>query len=521
MAQLCSIYRLQVDRLDAALAPDHDGEEFRLEIAGRPAIRVDRGSEERPPDWAAALVGMTGEPFEHMTRSAGSVVLVSLGDVSYALAFGTGWHFLQEGAYVRDFGIAVAIRCLDPDRVAEVTRTALDLTNRHDLTQLPAGGHVRAFGIEQYSEIVKEIGGRSNTLDITHLRNSRGGVKLEGRHALRLRVAASPDELVADLIAIEKTYEQDPHPDLAFIEGLRPIGPKDVRYARARHALAQELGKTTSDRVGLAIPIGIDSIAIGTFTVDVRGTVLTSEEPDFDPIRRILAGLPVADRMDALDSGRVTLSVAGSADPVGTALSSWIAADLTVSGEQFVLHEGDLFVMTDRYRQALDTAVDDLLASGSGTTLPVWTKGIVEGDYCRQVGKRARYVLLDQRLVRGGAHPKGIEICDLLGPKGELICIKRAEKSSTLSHLFFQAIVAAEDLTDGDQAYQKLLDMLPATRRKDVARRPHFVFAIQLASGKALSVASMFTFAKVGLFRAARHLHRLNMTVSVISIPAR
>jgi hypothetical protein len=80
---------------------------------------------------------------------------------------------------------------------------------------------------------------------------------------------------------------------------------------------------------------------------------------------------------------------------------------------------------------------------------------IREDAYCVQVGRRRDYVSLDKKLVRGGAHPKGIEICDLFGPRGELICVKRAARSSVLSHLFFQAVVAAEDLADGDQARKK------------------------------------------------------------------
>jgi uncharacterized protein (TIGR04141 family) len=144
----------------------------------------------------------------------------------------------------------------------------------------------------------------------------------------------------------------------------------------------------------------------------------------------------------------------------------------------------------------------------------VWRPGVREDVYCRQVGNLAGFVTLDKRLVRGGAHPHGIEICDLLGPGGELICVKRAARSSALSHLFFQAIVAAEHLCDGDSAYRKLLAMLPKSRRKDVPRRPDFVFAIQLTKGD-LTPDSLFTFSKVALSRAARHLHRLHMTVSL------
>jgi len=517
---LCSIYRLPDSGLDDALRPEHGGEPYELEVAGRPALRVDRISDDHHPDWAVALEAMTGRPFAYLTRAAGAVLLVDLGDVRYALTFGTGRHLLRDPAVQRDFGLAVAIRCLHPERVAEITRTALDVTSRHDLTFVPAGTHVRTFGIEQYAEIVKEIGGRSENLELAHLRGRPGGVKLEGRDALRVRVSDDPAVLIGDLIAIEKMYQQDAHPELAFIEGLRPITARDGRLARAHRALRDELAKANGDRLGLAIPLGLDDVAITSFTVYAAGREATASEPDLEVVRALLADVPEADRIDAFRDGKVLLEVDGIDEPVETPLGAWLAADLTVGRDQYVVHEGDFYLMSGRYREALFSEIDTLLRKAPGWTMPVWRPGQPEGTYCQQVGKLDDFVCLDKKLVRGGAHPRGVEICDLLGPSGELICVKRAHRSSALSHLFSQAIVAAENLCDGDQAYQKLLAMLPESRRADVPRRPEFIFAIQLTKGD-LTADSLFTFSQVGLFRAARHLHRLNMKVCVVGIDAR
>jgi uncharacterized protein (TIGR04141 family) len=516
MGQLCSIYRLAVDRLDEALKPAFDGQRHDIVVADRPAIRVDRGSDDKPPDWAAGLEQMTGRTFEFLTRAAGAVLLIDLGDVRYALAFGTGRHLLRDTAIQSDFGIAVAIRCLDPERVAEVTRTALDLTDRHDITQLPTGAHVREFGVEQYAEIVKEIGGRSRTLQIAYLQGRPEGVKLEGRDALRVRVSAIPAVLIGDLIAVEKAYQQEPHAELAFIEGLRPIKTNNAQLGRAQRALVTELAKPDSDRLGIAHPLGIDDIGVEGFTIDIYGRQVAALEPGLEPVRRALNAVPPAQQIEALQDGRVNLIVADTADPTETPLGAWLSADLTVGGDHYVYHDGAFYLMTNRYRDTLNAAVDDLLAAGRGLQMPAWRPGTREDDYCRS---QPAFVCLDKKLVRGGAHPRGIEICDLVGPGGELICVKRAAKSSALSHLFFQAIVAAEDLCDGDHAYRRLLTWLPPERRPLVPRRPNFVFGIQLAKGE-LTANSLFTFSKVGLFRATRHLHRLHMPVSVVEIPA-
>lgn len=82
------------------------------------------------------------------------------------------------------------------------------------------------------------------------------------------------------------------------------------------------------------------------------------------------------------------------------------------------------------------------------------------------------------------------------------------------------AIVAAEALCEDGEAWQRLLAMLPEERRKEMPRRPGFVFAVQL-TGKPLAPDSLFSFSQVTLHRAARHLERLAFEVSLLEIPRR
>lgn len=519
MSQLCSVYRLVVDQLEQALDPEREGERHDFRLAGHSAIRVDVGRDEQPPNWGSALAQMTGYPFDHPTRSASAVLLVDLRTARYALTFGpAGRWLLRDGATEPDFGVRIALRTLQPDQVGAVARVALDLTSRTDQTQVPAGANVRFFTIDEYAEVVKRLSGTSGDLAISQQRRS-GTVRMDGSHALRLRLVTTPDGLIHDLAAIEAAYHREPHDELAFIEGLRPM---DVRHGEslthARLALAAALTEPDSDRVGLVMPLGLDAIDIDEFTVDVEGYRETFPEPDLAPIRKVLGDVSGTERIDALWRGHVWLSVAGEDGPERTRLRQWLAADLRVGQEWYVFHGGDFYRMTDRYRQTLHTGVDRLLQQAPALTLPAWPRDEEERDYCERVGREAAgFVKLDRKLMRDRTHKHGIEICDLFGPAGELICVKRARGSQELSHLFFQAMVSANSFWDGGAAYQALRSMLPPDRRSDVQLRPHFVFAIQLTKGE-LTADSLFSFAKVGLFSAARHLERLAMNVSVLSI---
>lgn len=512
MGQLCSVYRLTVDQLDDALKPEHGGERFDLQVAGHTAVRVDVERADHPPEWAPALAAMTGHPYLHQVRSASAVLLVDLGAAQYALAFGAaGRHLLHREAFQPDFGIAIAIRCLDPNQILTVARTALDLTSRTDLTQLPSGESVLVFGVDRYREIVKRVAGRSGQLKTAQLAR-KATVRLDAGNPLQTRIATSPDGLIADLTAIEDAYQEDPHPELAFVEGLRPV----TRDHGPRQALAAELTRPDSDRIGLAIPGAVGAAEVSSGTIEVEGRQYPIAEPDLAAITAPVRELPESRCVEALRAGQLTVTVAHETDPIETPLISWLAADLAIGDQRYVLHGGRFYRMTEAYRHALDAQVTDLLGRSAGLTLPPWPASEGEHTYCERVEREVDgFVMLDRRRATSDVHPRGVEICDLLGPGGELICVKRANGSSVLSHLFFQGIVAAEAIYHGRG--QQLRQMLPEHRRGDIPQRPQFVFAIQLTKGE-LTAKSLFSLAKVGLNCAAQHLHRLAMNVSVVSI---
>src|SRR5690606_5424936 len=126
------------------------------------------------------------------------------------------------------------------------------------------------FGVEEYRDIVKRIGGKCSMLDITY-RKGRSQVKLDGSDALRLTVAADPTRLVEDLRAIERASQLDPAPELAFIEGIRPLAAGNHRYGVAERALRDALATARSDRVGLALPSSLLATEFSELLVDVDG----------------------------------------------------------------------------------------------------------------------------------------------------------------------------------------------------------------------------------------------------------
>ncbi len=117
----------------------------------------------------------------------------------------------------------------------------------------------------------------------------------------------------------------------------------------------------------------------------------------------------------------------------------------------------------------------------------------------------------------------GIEACDLLGPDNELIHIKKADRSSLLSHLFAQGEVSLDALLHEQDARELLAAMVHSVEpwhRITAAFKPRkVIYGIALDSGKALTVDTLFTFSQVALYRAVRRLRSDDVEVDVVGIP--
>ncbi|MGW6489319.1 DUF6119 family protein [Streptomyces sp. NPDC055056] len=119
--------------------------------------------------------------------------------------------------------------------------------------------------------------------------------------------------------------------------------------------------------------------------------------------------------------------------------------------------------------------------------------------------------------------PAGLEICDVLGPENQLICIKKAPASTApLNHLFAQGVVAVETLRSDLEVPAKFLDQVaahtPDHRLLDDFGTLRVVFGILLKDGQEIRVDSLFAFAQVALLQAVRRLRAMNAEVEVVAI---
>ncbi|MFJ8582242.1 DUF6119 family protein [Micromonospora sp. NPDC093277] len=522
------------DALDYRYLRKHD---FVIEerlVAGAPALLVHGIVPRERADWCDVLASLTGETVDLGFSSGGAALLVAVDGHIYALAYGTvGRHMVDLDLANAGFGIGFAVRSLAPDEIKQVRRRVFGTTGRVDRNMVPGGQHIRMYGIDKWGEIVGQVSGRVFNLNLTACRSNRKATPVEGSDALRIHLGVDPDNLLADLREIDRVCRQEPpFEDLEFITQIRPVPARDPRLAELEEHLELLLASSDPDELDLAVPGRVlgEIERIQSYKLRVPKSGLPAARLSELTLADILAqtsGVAEGERWASLCNGRVTLytDTVGEEEVDSTAASRWITAQLSNDASQLLLHEGGWYEIGNQHREFLRHEIEQILARPASIALPAWTSdSLKEADYNAHAASVCGLTLLDRRLLRTAQHHRGIEACDLLGPDGELIHVKRAKGSAPLSHLFAQGEVSVDALRYEPDARAALVEMVrqhSSSRPIGVDFRPRkVIYAIALGGGRTVTAKSLFTFAQVALYRAMKALRNEGIEVEVIGIPS-
>ncbi|MER6588193.1 DUF6119 family protein [Micromonospora chalcea] len=537
-----TVYRLTVPATDDGLCAAlnlgylrrHGFEPTPHRVLDAPALLVHGIAPRDRAEWCGVLSGLVGTDVTIGYSSGGGALLLAVDDRAYALTFGTLGRFMIEPEKTDPtFGVSFAVRTLQPADIRQVRRRVVGASGRVDRSMVPGGQPIWRYGIDKWGEIVGQVSGRVDNPNLTACQGARAAVRVEGSDALRIPLGVSPERLLADLREIDRVCRlESPLADLEFIEQIRPLRSNDPRQAALIEVLDRRLGLPDPPDVGVAVPGSLvaDVEHVGSYRVRVprsgRRPTLTTDL-DLSTILSHTARALDGDRWPGLRNGTLTLyaDAAGTEEMASTPVSRWITAEVAVGGSHMLLHEGQWYEIGDRHREFLRQEVARILNRPSSVVLPPWTEELANEDcYNREAAKKhPGLVLLDKKLLRTRQHPHGIEACDLLGPNGELIHVKRASGSSPLSHLFAQGVTSFDALRYDNQARNRFRDLVRAQPGgPDLPEdfRPRtVVYAIALSAGRTVTAESLFTFAQVALYQAVKTLRTEGVDVEVVAIP--
>ncbi|WP_432824735.1 DUF6119 family protein [Dactylosporangium sp. CA-092794] len=539
-------YRTTLYRLDG-VPPNPDGlkgalnhrylreQDFEITptaIADAPALLVHGRVPRDQADWCPIITGLTGNHIAVGYSSAGGAILLAVDAVVYALTYGTvGRHMVNPDLFDPGFGIGFAIRAVGAERVVRITRRLLASTGRVDRSLVPGGSHIRQFNIEHWGEIIGQLCGtllKNPRLTVTRL--TKRPVSVAGANSLQIPLSVDPAGLLDDLREITRVCAADtPSPELEFIAQVRPL-PSGARTEELDQHLDDLLGQIDPEDLGLTMPtsqVEHEPFA-AAYQIKMTGhRRVYRSDLDLDTILGRVRTRPAGMRLKTLKGGTIALcpeSTGGEPLAAPEPVHKWITAEVVHGAARMIYQEGKWYEIGEHHLDFLRSEIEEILDRRSTITLPPWTSDLDSEDAYNKHAAKHGFVLLDKRLLNTRQHPYGIEGCDLLGPNNELIHIKRAGRSSPLSHLFQQGEVAVDALRherDARVALAKMVRAADPSRTFTASFKPKkVVYGIALASGKPLTAKTLFTFSQVALYRAVRRLRSDGVDVEVIGIPS-
>lgn len=520
--------------LDAALVNARSGSEpdfttiDDIKIAGCPA-RLIYGSVKSRSKWTADIEQLVSkEKLDLCNESPGAVLVIerSRGEI-WAITWGTGFHFINTNQIDFSFARRIVARSAFSSELKSLTKTILDHRSRVDHSSIPGGSNIRELGVDGYGEVVSKIEGKGH---IDGLTIGDKDIQLSAAQSLKIPLGKDPGALLDDLTVLNNLLQKDVVPGLESIEQLVALKPRDSRVNSLNQRLLDVLHSRKANVLGIAWPHERLDIHGPVMSLKVTGLGdrkrhVFEHMPDIDDIFNLISKIP---RKNLLDRIRmIKLEVHSESEPQQDTLIStpvplirWLACELCENEQRFCLHDGQWYLMDDRYLARIDERVKDILAAAPSMQPPPWGDE-PENDYNKQAAARLSGYCLDRKLIQTPLHShNGIEPCDIFIPDGTLIHVKRARNSADLSHLLAQALVSTDALARDENARRSWRQRINDESGGEVkdAKLDEVILALGRKEKDPLSVENLFTFTKVNLVKQFDALRYLGVKVFITQV---
>lgn len=495
-------------------------------VGDRPSALVLGHIETERSKWANTVGALIADPVDAHNVTAAAVLLVPGDeDVTWALSYGMGFLLLEQSYVDPAFGQRLAVRIADADRLNSLTRKTMDDRAKVDRSSIPAGDHVRGFGIGGFGEMVTRL---VTTASLPGLTVDKP-FKLRGADGLNIPLGRTADTLLGDLDTIAQALQRPVVKDLEVLEQLVALKKGSATATQLDAELVKSLKGESDTEVGTSWPHESVSENGTPAAFGIKKHGKPEIRPGVPTVEDILDCFDPTDVLDSLDQVRIQLY----SDPDGDiaispdiALRKWMAFETTLGGHRYFLHDGAWYHIANAYAAQLQQQVQSIFDRSYDIELPAWPTNddgnlIAEKEYNFLAAQACGGVLLDRKLIRTAQNPRGFEACDVLLPDGALVHVKNIDASAPASHLFAQGANAAHALGFDDQArteFRKRVVNAGGTAELVKDRTPAVIFAVARNSAKPFTADSLYSFSQVTLARTCIDLEARGIPVYVVPI---
>jgi uncharacterized protein (TIGR04141 family) len=475
--------------------------------------------QEREPDWVALLRPATSPPVAARSQSTSAVLVLPAAGRWFAITFGYGRTLLDAASYERRFGLKVTLNAVNASQLRGAQARTFNDHALHTRRQVSKLSRIEALELDVERDLVVALGGT--------LADDQLGRRIDGRHAVRLTA-----ELDAAMLAtrcgelLAESQKNRYRADFPWIDTIEEVvDPAEIADLESR--AAELLGRRSFSNFDL-YPSELVTDEIVSYRVWPSHGGLVVIEPDANRLLGLAINVPMSGPMARTAAEHHKLV---AVDAQGDAVARWsfwdcLHLELTLAGRRVVLDDGHWYRIQKAFADEVDAFAARLTASS--LSLPPAERDEKEGTYNERAAQGAGYALLDQKTITLPGRT-AIEACDLFGPRGQLVHVKRRKGgSSPLSHLIGQAAVSAGLLLNErafrDELRNRLSVAHPGFERlvgePALARDHPIVLALitnTAATGRVATELPFFT--KVFLRQNVRPLINMGFAVHVDEIP--
>lgn len=411
-----------------------------------------RPSFSKPPLWLSSFFGDTINADHIFSANARAVLLVTVqineGDrqvtKTFAVTMGYGKYLFNENVIEDDFGLRVVLNTIKPDSLRRINKTNIGGNLKTSNEQLPLKSQIDDFGFDIDRDLIGMITGYSDDEEY-----AKG--MLSGGDLLSLTAEVDITNIVDFLKKTYSKYKLATYKNnFSWVDHIKKV--KDTRTIEELDTELVRLMIADSPSIWMAVPEVIEWEEIAGFRYCGRELY---DDIDIALIKNSFRN--GFTNIEQLKTGRRIVAV--SALDGESPYASW-SAYKCLYGE-VDLHDRSYCINNGRWFCVDRDFVEQVNRDYNSTTVSAIDFIEFTNDYHNENEYSTAFAATDpnhflcmdrQNVVYGGGQSR-IELCDILTNDDTYIHVKPYSGSSTLSHLFNQAVVSAE-LVLGDLEFR-------------------------------------------------------------------
>jgi uncharacterized protein (TIGR04141 family) len=407
-----------------------------------------------------------------------------------------------------------SVNALDPDQLTTLDTNNIDLVTRQQRTHLSVGSPVSEFGLDVNVDWIRKISGKPTSKSVAK--------SVSGADPIVINSECNLETLGEKCAQLLELFESDAYKDkLSFIDQLQPLNRKDPVVGRLDAELKRRLDLQSHDRIAIAYPELPDEEQLAVYKIWKQRSNSELEEISLGSVYDFFNVYPDVPR----DPSQVhVIGLDGNDEPVThkRSLRDYLVCEIEWEGKTYVLSIGQWFRVNGDYVAKVRESVAEVDDLTEVLDLPPAKYGEREASYNTRVAEEKGWLLMDKANIRiGGSYDK-VEVCDVMSGDFHLLCVKKMNRSSTLSHLFAQGSVSATLLRESSEyrdAMNGLVNAKWAGKALSVERLPSVVFVFGIPTDKTGPLSScMFFFSQVNLLNHVKAIRRVGCRAALCKI---